>query len=157
RSTNPEVADLLLRARSIWLRPHTPEQLAGQVPLLERAVELDPNSATALAGLAEALLDSFYNQGEDPTAPDKFRRAEELLKRAELLRPDRGIVMWVRVYLLGRQDRCQEAIPAAQRTIEVYPGGGGSNQWLGICLMRMGRAAEAITQFQQAIRIHPRN
>ena len=58
RPSNPEVADILLRARSIYNRPPTPQREAELIPLYQRALELDPNSATALAGLAEALLDS---------------------------------------------------------------------------------------------------
>ena len=59
RPTNPDVADILLRARSVYNRPATPQRQAELVALYERALELDPNSATALAGLAEALLDSI--------------------------------------------------------------------------------------------------
>ena len=47
---------------------------------------------------------------DDPSTPEKLRRAEELLKRAELLRPDDMKVMWTRVYLLGMQNRCPEVI-----------------------------------------------
>ena len=61
RPSNPDVADILLRARSIYNRPPTPQRQAELVPLYERALELDPTSATALAGLAEALLESFSN------------------------------------------------------------------------------------------------
>ena len=156
RPGNPDVADLLLRARSLHNRPQTPQRQAELVPLYERILELDPNSAIALAGLAEALLDSFYH-AEDPTFPDKLRRAEALLKQAEFLRPNIWMVKWTRVYLLGHQNRCQELIPAAQQAVEAHPGLSGVRQWMGICQLRMGRAAEAIESFQQAIRVNTRN
>jgi TolB-like protein/tetratricopeptide (TPR) repeat protein len=151
RPSNPDVADVLLRARSIYNRPPTPQRQADLVSLYERALELDPNSATALAHLAEAILDTT-NTSEDPSSPEKMRRAEELLKRAELLTPDDGFVRWVRVYLLGKQNRCLEVLAAAQRAMDS-----GSRQWRGICLTRMGRPAEAIPEIEQAIRIAPRN
>ena len=156
RPSNPDVADILLRARSIYNRPPTPQRQAELIPLYERALELDPNSATALAGLAEAMLD---NTGayDDPSIPGTIRRAEELLKRAQLLAPDDISVLWVRVYLLGIQDRCLEVLAAAQRAIEVNPLTTGSRQWRGICLTRMGRPAEAVPEIEQAIRIAPRN
>jgi TolB-like protein/DNA-binding winged helix-turn-helix (wHTH) protein len=156
RPSNADVADILLRARSIYNRPPTPQQQNELVALYERALELDPNSAAALAGLANALLEGFSNV-EDPTAPDRERRATELLTRAELLRPNDLMVMWTRVYLLGWHDRCPEVIVAAQRAVEVHPTLTGPRQWRGICLMRMGRPAEAIPELQQAIRINPRN
>jgi adenylate cyclase len=154
RPTNPQVADILLRARSVYNRPTTPERQAELVPLYERALELDPKSVTALTGLAEALLSSSAFSDD---ARDKIRRAEELLKRAELLGPDMWSVMWTRVFLLGAQNRCQELMPAAQRTVEAHPLSTGPLYWMGICQLQMGRSAEAIENFRQAIRINPRN
>ena len=55
--------------------------------LYERAVKLDPSSAMALAGLAEALLDSISVWTEDPTAPAKLRRAEELTQESRAAAP----------------------------------------------------------------------
>jgi len=157
RPDSPEVADLLLRARSIYARPPTPQRQAELVPLYERAAKLDPNSAAALAGLAEALLDSANPYADDPTVPEQLRRAEELLQRAEQLRPRDMWVMWVRVLLLGQQDRCAEVFPAAQRAVDAHPILTGPRQWQAICLIRMGRPAEAIPPLEQAIRINPRN
>jgi TolB-like protein len=159
---NPDGTDLLLRARVLTHLPPTPERHAQVLASFERAVEFDPSSATALAGLAEALLDSIYWDGiigweEDPTVPAKLRRAEELLARAEMLRPDDLKVMWTRVHLLGTQGRHTELIEAAERTIEAHPNSGGSHLWLGICLIHDGRAADAIAEFEQSIRLHPRN
>ena len=87
RPTNPEVADILLRARSVYNQPATPQRQVELVSLYERALELDPNSATALAGLADALVESVA-LSDDLTAPDIDAACRELLKRAELLRPD---------------------------------------------------------------------
>jgi predicted Zn-dependent protease len=87
----------------------------------------------------------------------KFSRAEELITRAELLRPDDPQVMWVRVFLLGRQARWPALIPAAQKAIEAYPNGTGGRVWLGIALMNEGRAADAIPEIKAAIRILPRD
>jgi TolB-like protein len=157
RPTNPDVADLLVRARSIYARPPTPQRQLELVALYERALVLDPNSATALASLAEALLDSGSPFAEDPTVPERIRRAEELLSRAERLRPGDMSVMWVRVYLLGVQNRCPDVISAAQRAVEAHPILTGPRQWLGICLIRIGRPAEAILPLEQAISINPRN
>jgi TolB-like protein/class 3 adenylate cyclase/tetratricopeptide (TPR) repeat protein len=156
RPSNPEVADILLRARSIYNRPPTPQQQAELVPLYERALELDPKSATAMVGLAETLLNTIGSP-DDPSIPEKLRRADELVNRAVLLRPDDMAVMWVRVFLLGEQRRCSEMLPAAQRALDVYPNLTGPRQWQGICLTWMGRYAEAIAPIEDAIRINPRN
>ena len=100
RPTNQDVTDVLLRARALYNLPPNPQKQAQVVALYEQAVELDPSSGTALAGLAEALMDSLAGP-DDPTAPTKFRRAEELIARAELLHPDNRYVILARVLLLG--------------------------------------------------------
>jgi tetratricopeptide (TPR) repeat protein len=46
---------------------------------------------------------------------------------------------------------------AAQKEIDAYPNLTGPRLWRAICLMRTGRAAEAIPELEQAIRIGPRN
>ena len=156
RPANPDVADLLLHARALSNRGFTPQLLSEEVTLYERAVKLDPSSVMALAGLADVLLDGISVWTEDPTAPAKLRRAEELTKQAELLRPDDVDVMWARVFLLGKQGRYSEVIPAAQRAIEAFPNMSGAHLWLGICLMVNGQAAQAIAEYKQAIRLNPR-
>jgi adenylate cyclase len=158
RPANPDLTDLLLRARWLNNLPQNPQRDVQKIDLLERAVELDPFSATALAGLAEALLDSGSGPiSDDPTAPDKLRRAEDLVRRAEQLRPNDMLVMFARVYLLGMQSRCSEVVPAAQRAISVYPNINSTHNWLGTCFMFDGRAAEAIPEIEQSIRLNPRN
>jgi adenylate cyclase len=78
------------------------------------------------------------------------------LARADLIDPNEMRLAFARIYLLGMQDRCAELIPAAQRAIETHPTLSGTHFWLGICLLREGRAAEAVHRFEQAVRANPR-
>ena len=157
RPVNPDATDVLLQARALNSQLPNPQLLAQTITLYERAVELDPYSTRALVGLAEALIDSVSLWGDDPSAPTKFRRAEELTRRAELLHPDNAYVMWVRVHLLGTQGRWSQVTPAAQRAIETHPNMPGAHFWLGMCLMHNGRAADAISELEQSLRLRPRN
>jgi Tfp pilus assembly protein PilF len=158
RPATPDATDVLLRARALNYLPRNPQRQAQIVALFERAVELDPTSATAVAELAIAILDTMLqNAADDPTAPNKLHRAEGLTTHAELMHPDEMLVMMARVALLLEQDRCQDLIPAAQRTIEAYPNLPGPHFALGICLARNGRSADAIPKIEQAIRLDPRH
>ncbi len=157
RPGNPDATDALVHAYALYFMPPSPQKRTRLVALFERAVELDPSSALALAGLAEALLDSLTFYGDDPTAPEKLRRAEDLVSRAELIDPTNKMVMWTRVFLLGMQRRCAEVVPAAHRAIEAHPHLSGTAQWLGICVLREGRPAEAVRWFEQSIRTMPFN
>ena len=53
--------------------------------------------------------------------------------------------------------RCSDVMPAAHRMIAVYPNVTSSHMFLGICLMFDGRAADAIPEYEQTIRLDPRN
>ena len=68
RPTNPDAADILLRARALRsnLAPN-PQRWTEVVSLYEHAVELEPSSVVALTGLASALIDTTYGKAEDPT------------------------------------------------------------------------------------------
>ncbi len=158
RPANPDFNDTLTRAQAIYNRPWSPEKTAQLMALYERAVELDPSSAIALAGLAEALLGSVPQFSiEDPTAPAKFRRAEGLIAQAEVLRPNDWQVMLARLLLLNRQFRCPELVPFAQRISDAYPNLSAPHFLQGRCLMTAGKAADAIPRFKHAIHVHPRN
>ena len=156
RPVNPDVTDILLRAGALENIPPNPQLRSQLISLYERALELDPSSAMALAHLAVTLADStsIYT---DPAAPQKYRRAEELVQRAEQLRPYEMWVMFARLNLLINQHRCADVMPAARRLIAVYPNVTSSHMYLGICLTYDGRAAEAIPEYEQTIRLDPRN
>ena len=157
RPDNPDATDALVRAYTLYNMPPNPEKNSRMVALYERAIELDPSSAPALAGLAEVLLASVPTvTRDDPTAPLKFRRADELIDRADLLDPHEMRLLMARTLLLTRQGRCAEAMQAAQRVIEAHPILSGPYYWTGMCLLREGRAAEAVQQVEQAIRTNPR-
>jgi TolB-like protein len=156
RPTNPDVVDIVLRARALQAMPPNPQRQSEIVALYERALKIDPSSATAVAGLAESLMGSIYTY-EDPTTPEKLRRAEELVLRAEQLRPYDMPVMFARLSRLMREYRCSDVIPAAHRMIAIYPNTTSSHMFLGICLMFDGRAADAIPEYEQTIRLDPRN
>jgi TolB-like protein len=72
RPTDPDVTDILLQARALYNLPPNPQTQTKVMALFERAVELDPSSATALAGLAEALLDSLSYFCRRPNAPGEL-------------------------------------------------------------------------------------
>jgi TolB-like protein len=158
RPANPDVIDLLLRARSLGMGPPNRQRDSQMIELLERAEKLDPSSATVLATLGEVLLGSITNQAvDDPTAPETISRVEELYKRALQLRPDDKQVLATHVFLLYMQNRCQELIPTARRTISLYPIVNGPPTFLGFCLMLNGEAAEAIPNFERVLRSNPRH
>lgn len=156
RPDNLNTTDILLQARALRCNmAHSSQQWVRVISLYQQAVERDPSSIMALTGLASALIDTTDNKAEDPSAPVKYRRADDLIRQAELSRHDDVEVMCARVYLLGKQGRYTELVPIAQRAIELYPNRTSFSLWLATALMRTGMAAEAIPLLEREMRLDP--
>jgi adenylate cyclase len=159
RPDNPTADDIAMRARSVYHMPDGPERNAKVLALFERAVEVDPADARHLASLAEARLDQLALSlfDDDPRAPSTFRDAEALIARAEALASTDRMVMLARLRLTWRQAWCPTVVPFAQRTKELHPTLRTPHLALGWCALVEGRFANAISRYEDAIRVNPRN
>jgi TolB-like protein/Flp pilus assembly protein TadD len=81
---NPEAYDAYLRGQALVEYFSIPEKLEAARRHFEQALQLDPDYALALAGLA--TVDAEYNRNIDPD-PARLQRAEELAQRALTLEP----------------------------------------------------------------------
>jgi len=154
RPGNPDATDVLLQAIALANRPYERQQTSALIALYERAVQLDPSSAEALAGLAFSLLNSITGD-DDPTAPPTLDRVKGLVSKAESLQPGNFLVMLARGYLLLRALRLPEAAVAVQDVIDSRPNNGAGYYVLGMILLYEGRAAEVISSEQRSIRLDP--
>ncbi len=156
------------------------------IPLLQKAIELDPKSALPYAALAEAQLQKVQlNFGKS-----FLDAAGENIARAKSLNPDSG---WVRIVsgrwnrergkyeeavedfrraaevdpgdvrALGRlaavygiTSRPNEALKAFHRAIDAQPDYAGTYMDLGIYQFRAGQYSEAAEAFRNATRLAPR-
>jgi adenylate cyclase len=157
RPGNPDATDILLQALALFNRPGGgPQQLSAVIALYERAVQLDPSSPEALAGLAGVLLDTVSGV-DDPTAAPTFDRVEALVAKAESLQSGSFRVMYTRGYLLRFEERWTEAIATFENLIDRYPTSNVGYHMLGTCLLFVGRAADAISNEQRSVRLSPHN
>jgi len=116
-------------------------QWAEARPLLERVVELAPDSAVALNHLGYALAD----RGED------LPRAIELLEKANRIRPREPAYIDSLGWAYFRAGRHARALPLLQNAVEMEPGNPELNEHLGDVLWAMGRRFEARYAWQAAL------
>ncbi len=156
RPDNPDAVDLLLQARLLRLQPPNPQRVSDALALYERAFKLDPSSTLVKIELADALLDN-----EDITPQGRktvLLRTAALLDSARAQQPTAELVQLVTLEWLSWQDeRCAETIEAARHFIEIDPRAPQSYRWLGWCLIKTGRAEEAIPILEKAILLGPRD
>jgi len=154
-------------------------RFADAIPHLERALRLEPRSATAENYLAGALLASG-----DRAALGHFRRAVALAPQdahlhfnlAKVLagsgQPQEAFAGFTRALALNPEfaeahqqvgallfsvDRLAEALPHLQRAAELLPGSADAHADLGGALAEAGRREEALAHLRRAVALDPGN
>lgn len=147
RTDNAEAYDLLLRARTTYVR-WTPETNRDTIKLLERALELDPDFAAADVDLARAYFQAWFLSGS--TKPELLERALEYVQAA-IAKDSRfpeaySQLGWMHLW----KKEHDKAIAAMQRAIEIDPNNADAMSRLSETLMFAGRPAEALSHIQKA-------
>jgi tetratricopeptide (TPR) repeat protein len=120
------------------------------LPLLERAVSLNPNHTDAALNLSGAYILS-----------GKFKKALALLEPLSVQEPDNAMV-WTNLgaaYLgnpvLARDEEQKQAIAAFRRALEIRPAAPSVAYNIGLIYRDRQEKEEAIRWFRQAIRDNP--
>jgi adenylate cyclase len=114
--------------------------LAGAAREFQRAIELQPNNATAHQWYGNGPLDSL----------GRFDQAIAETKRAVELDPLSPIINTDRAYPLYYARRYDEAMAQSKKAIELDPAFFYSRQILGMILQAKGDLAAAIPEFEKA-------
>jgi len=153
-TANMAAYDLYRRARfksqeDIGLR----DRLGAVLPLLESAVQLDPQFADAWAELAMQRLTQYRgSQG----SPDLLARIREALDTAVRLAPDSFNVLWVQRQFYYSVDQPAERAGVSERIAQLYPNRAetrvimASEAWFG------SRFREALDDVRLAVSLDPR-
>ncbi len=159
RPTNPDAFDLILRARSIWSLPPTPERDGQVQALLEQALLLDPGSVFAMTKIVSYLADDAIDHGWGTF--EKLQRAERLITKARALAPGSELVLNTYVEWLRAVGRCPQAVEIAERAIQTDPNRTrvmtGIYNELARCEMMLGDSEAALSLHEQADRLNPRS
>ena len=146
--------DYYLKGRYHWHR-RTPADLARSIQYFQAAIEADPASALAHAGLADAYtLDVEYGL----THPaDGIPRAKAAAERAIELDPLLAEAYPSLALIRSHYDREWEESEALYRkAIALNPGYATAHMWLGAnCLAMLGRLDEALPELETALELDP--
>lgn len=153
RQTVPEAHVAYLKGRH-QLQKWTAEALKNSIALFRQAIDIDPTSALAYAGMADALmLLGLY----DIVAPSQaFPKSKASAERAIQLEPElaQAHVAMAQVALFYEWD-----VAAADRSVnlalQLNPSCGPAYEVLSIVLSVQARHDEALRQAQEAERVDP--
>ena len=141
--------DCILRGNK-HLNAYRRHEVADARAAFERAVELDPKSARARAGVAFTYMqDYFWNDFE------ARRPGLEHAERAVALDRNEPEALRVLGLALAKNGRPDEGVRVLERALEIVPASADMATFLGICLVHAGRHDEAIEVLTATIRLDP--
>jgi tetratricopeptide (TPR) repeat protein/predicted Ser/Thr protein kinase len=120
---------------------------AAAVPFFKRAIELDPEFASAYSGLAACYL----NLGESGLAQQNFAKAFELRNHVS----EREKLLIAARYYHHVTGELPKAIDAYQLWTQAYPRDAGARGNLGMLYGASGQYEKSIAETQEAIRLEP--
>ncbi|WP_431324271.1 adenylate/guanylate cyclase domain-containing protein [Rhizobium sp. YTU87027] len=150
---HPEAYDCFLRGRELWHRL-TKQTNSDARDLLQHAVELDPNFASAYAFLALTHGLDYLNRWS--ASPERsIAQAEEAATLAVARDNSDPVAHWALsvVRLYSRQH--DRAISEAERAIGLNPNFAEGQVSLGEALLYSGRSEEALACFDRARILNP--
>ncbi|MBB4576968.1 adenylate/guanylate cyclase domain-containing protein [Rhizobium lentis] len=153
QTRHPEAYDCFLRGRELWHRL-TKQTNSDARDLLQRAVELDPNFASAHAFLALTHGLDYLNRWS--ASPQRaIEQAEEAATLAVARDDSDPVAHWALsvVTLYSRQH--DRAISEAERAIVLNPNFAEGQVSLGEALIYSGRSGEALAYFDRARVLNP--
>jgi tetratricopeptide (TPR) repeat protein len=153
QAVNPQAYDTYLRGRYLWNK-RTPEDLRRALDEFKRAISLDPTSAVAWSGLADAYL-LLANQSEMapleamPRAAEAARKAVELDPALAEARVSLATIAWSYDWQF---DRAEQEYASA---LSLNPSYATGHAWHALYLAYSGQTAEAIREMQRAQMLDP--
>lgn len=139
-ATDTNAWQLVQKARA-YLLDYTPTSIAAAIPLLRRAIELDPKYAVAYATLGLVTAEKTLNGICADVAADR-RFAIEVSGRAEQLAPRDAVVLRAAGCVHAYTGNYRHSIELLRRAIKLAPYELGPWGYLGWPLVATGAAAD---------------
>jgi adenylate cyclase len=160
RKSSPKVADIILRARAVRLKPQSLGNLQQAEELYRQALALEPNNVGATIGLAVALAAQAANFGEqmDEIAREKkFAEGRDLALGAKEIDPDNPrVYVPIQRYAESHGD-LDGALRAAETQLLLAPNDPVGYNNVARPLIFLGEPQRAIDLLTQAINLEPKH
>ena len=158
--THPGDADaeqLAMRCQAVLVGAHPGSvEAQGGYSLCERALERDERNVRALVSLSFKFTDRILSE-QSPDRESDVRQASELVSRALATDPNDYGAHFAKAEILLGQQRFEEAIVEAERSLTLNPSFVSAYSALSVASSFLGRAQEALDYADKAMRLSPRD
>ena len=160
-TNNPEAYDAYLRGLAFYARASSAADFAALMPKaidsFKRAVQLDPNFATAWARLSRTEANLYFG-GHDAATPARRDAAKRALENAQKLKPNSPETLlglgYYQYYVLRDYGAAKTTFDGVTK---MLPGSGDVPYALALVTRRGGHWDKSIAYFEQALALDPRN
>jgi TolB-like protein/class 3 adenylate cyclase/Tfp pilus assembly protein PilF len=156
RPDNPDATDLAMRGWALIYASQTRDNNAAARRLFEKALQIDPQVASALTGLGFTHIRDVLNRWTDAYG-DHLQRADELIERAIARNPDDAAAHQYKALLRRAQRRSEEAIAAAESAVSLNRNLAGAYTEMGWNHALLGRPEKTEGYVRQGMRLSPRD
>ena len=158
--THPGDADaeqLAMRCQAVLVGAHPGSvEAQGGYSLCERALERDERNVRALVNLSFKFTDRILSE-QSPDREFDVRQASELVSRALETDPNDYGAHFAKAEILLGQQRFEEAIVEAERSLALNPSFVSAYSALSVASSFLGRPQEALDYADKAMRLSPRD
>jgi TolB-like protein/Flp pilus assembly protein TadD len=158
--THPGDADaeqLAMRCQAVLVGAHPGSvEAQGGYSLCERALERDERNVRALVSLSFKFTDRILSE-QSPDRESDVRQASELVSRALATDPNDYGAHFAKAEILLGQQRFEEAIVEAERSLTLNPSFVNAYSALSVASSFLGRPQEALDYADKAMRLSPRD
>jgi adenylate cyclase len=152
----PKIADLLLRARALGLRPESKTVFEEEQRLLRQVLAVDPKNVQALTRLAASLSGEAYNGWvQDPIAKERQSiEARDLAVKVKELDPNNPSVYVVLSDFAIEHGDCASGVRLAQTALSLDPRSWGRYNNMATAHLDAGDPRSAIEVLIKGMRLN---
>lgn len=160
RKSSPKVADLMLRARALDLKPQSLKNSQGSEALLRDVLALEPNNVSAMADLSDILTAQAHNYSGvlTPEAQErKYVEGRDLALKAKELDPGNPTVYWAIGSYAQSHDDFAGYRRANETLVSLQPKDAGAYNNLALSYLNGAEPQRAIELLTHAISLDPKD
>jgi TolB-like protein/Tfp pilus assembly protein PilF len=146
--------DLCLRGRELHARATEADTLAAR-EMFARAIALDPEYASAYAGMAWTVQRGFTHLWGEPRGPAAAALAEELARRSVEIEPDSPLCLARLAFVLLLRGAWEEALETGRAAVRANPCAPEPRHGYGDVLVHAGDPGEAEREIRLAFSLEP--
>jgi TolB-like protein len=153
-AANPDAVDLRWRAMAIYISGITPEHTLEARRLLERSVQVDPNSAESWAWLADVISSDYLNHWNG-AGKDQLDQAEIAARKALAINPNLDLALYVKGFVYRARGDNAAALASFNEALRVNPNFARAYAQKANELINVGKPNEAPPLVMRAIELSP--